>query len=103
MSRETIKELHDVKCPYCDKEFVLSTCTYPTLIDWTMRREQIEEVRTATIEEISKLDLPDQTKETYIDYVSNLPINYKESQEIIDGLKNKIKEKNDSIKKPKTT
>jgi len=65
MSRETIKELHDVKCPYCDKEFVLSTCTYPTLIDWTMRREQIEEVRTATIEEISKLDLPDQTKETY--------------------------------------
>ena len=101
MSKELIKEIHDVKCPYCDKEFVISTYTYPTILDWAMRKEQINEVREDTIKKINELKLSKQTKTAYIDYISNLPINYKEAQEILEGLKNKIK--NDSNKKNKTS
>jgi len=101
MSKELIKEIHDVKCPYCDKEFVISTYTYPTIVDWSMRKEQINEVREDTIKKINELKLKKQTKNAYINYVSNLPINYKEAQEILEGLKNKIK--NDSNKKNKTS
>ena len=73
MSQESkvIKVILPAMCPHCNKDIVCAVKTITPVIDWCLRKEDLQKAKETIIKEVSESTISVEEKKTALDWVQN--------------------------------
>lgn len=97
-----IKVILPGMCPHCNKEVLMAIRTLTPVVDWVLRREDIQKAKNNVIDEVSKSNIPEEEKGPVLKWVQNEETLFgpEEVQHILDQVIKKDDKNENKEEKP---